>query len=85
MTWSHKPDRVPRLDRSDLETIILLVREYGNKNVPIFSKRLMSKVEESMKVYLWEDELLKRGEKKKKSFLTWPAGTERYSNGPFFD
>lgn len=88
--WEHKPRRVPDLDRSDLETICLLVREYGNKNIPIFSARLMKKIEESMIAYRMEDELLQRArdrmEKPKiKTWITWPPGTEKYSNGPFFD
>lgn len=58
MTWEHKPDRVPQLDRRDLETIALLVREYGNKHVPLFSKRLMLKVHEAMESYRLEDALL---------------------------
>jgi hypothetical protein len=63
VTWEHKPDRVPQLDRKDLQTISLLVEEYGKKHIPIFSKRLMMKVEESMEAYRIEDDLLRRAEK----------------------
>lgn len=63
MTWEHKPRRVPDLDRKDLETIVLLVREYGNEHVPLFSKRLMLKVEESLEAYRREDALLDRARK----------------------
>ena len=83
--WEHKPDRVPDLDRSDLETISLLVREFGIQNIPIFSKRLMQKVEKSLAAYHWEDGLLGKHKKPKiKTSVTWLPGTERYSNGPFF-
>ena len=60
MTWEHKPRRVPDLDRRDLETIVLLVREYGNEHIPLFSKRLMLKVEEALDAYRDEDALLRR-------------------------
>ena len=83
--WEHKPDRVPNLDRSDLETISLLVREFGNRTIPIFSKRLMQKVEKSLAAYRWEDGLLAKYKNPGiRTLVTWPAGTERYSNGPFF-
>lgn len=60
MTWEHHPRRVPDLDRRDLETIVLLVREYGKRHVPIFSKRLMLKVDEALEAYRLEDALLER-------------------------
>ena len=62
MTWEHKPDRVPRLDRKDLETISLLVEKYGREHIPIFSERLIMKVEESMEAYRTEDALLRKAE-----------------------
>jgi hypothetical protein len=63
MTWEHKPRRVPDLNRKDLETIVLLVREYGKQHVPIFSGRLMLKVEEGLEAYRREDALLDRARK----------------------
>lgn len=60
MTWEHKPRRVPDLDRKDLDTIALLVREYGEEHIPLFSKRLMLKLEESFEAYRREDALLRR-------------------------
>ena len=62
MTWEHKINKVPQLDRTDLQTISLLVEEYGKKHVPIFSKRLIMKVEESMEAYRIEDRLLRKAE-----------------------
>lgn len=82
MKW--KPDRVPDLDRCDLETIVLLVREYGSKHIPVFSKRLMQKVEESLGVYIDEEKSQTRLDKRK-TMLKWPEGTEYLSNGPFFE
>lgn len=85
MKWDHKPRRVPDLDRADLETIAILVREYGDQNLPVFSKRLMRKIEESLSAYRWEDELMKKKANPPiYTEITWPPGTERYSNGPFF-
>lgn len=85
MKWDHKPRRVPDLDRSDLETIVILVREYGDKNIPVFSKRLMLKIEESLSAYRWQDELLRTPVKTQiPTLISWPIGTEKYSNGPFF-
>lgn len=72
------------MDRSDLETIVLLIKEYGVQNIPVFSKKLLKKVEESLSAYHWEDEILKKAKEKMKIMVTWPKGTEKYSNGPFF-
>lgn len=52
--WSHKTDKVPQLDLLDLKTIVWLVNNYGEKNIPIHSKRLIKKINESMSVYEWE-------------------------------
>lgn len=84
MRWNHKPRRIPDLDRSDLETIVLLVREYGNQNLPVFSARLMRKIEESLTAYRWEDGIIRKESTKFPSLITWPPGTEKYSHGPSF-
>lgn len=56
--WQHKPNRVPQLDLSDLKTIAWLVDNHGNRDIPIFSKRLMKKISESISVYDWEKSLI---------------------------
>jgi hypothetical protein len=58
--WEHKKNRIPQLDLLDLKTIIWLVENHGNRDIPLFSKRLMKKVNESMSVYQWEKELLEK-------------------------
>jgi hypothetical protein len=68
-------ERIPDLDRKDLETIAILVRDYGKKNMPVFSKRLMEKVNRSLESY----------KTSKNSIITWPEGTEYLSQGPFFE
>lgn len=60
--WSHKPDRVPQLDLLDLKTIVWLVDNHGQREIPIHSKRLMKKINESMSVYEWEKGLIKNHE-----------------------
>lgn len=73
------------MDRSDIETIAFLVREYGNQNIPVFSRRLMRKIEESLMSYRKEDEVLRGATKILiPTMIIWPPGTEKYSNGPFF-
>lgn len=64
MNWEHKPRRVPDLDGKDLETIALLVREWGEQHIPLFSKRLMLKVGESLEAYRREDALLRNAREK---------------------
>jgi len=64
--WEHKKNRIPQLDLLDLKTIIWLVENHGNRDIPLFSKRLMKKVNESMSVYQWEKELLE------KAAITYP-------------
>jgi len=61
-SWSHKPDRVPQLDLLDLKTIVWLVDNHGKRDIPIHSKRLMKKINESMSVYEREKELIKNHE-----------------------
>jgi hypothetical protein len=60
--WDHRPSRVPQLDLLDLKTIVWLVDNYGERDIPIHSKRLMKKINESMSVYEWEKELIKNHE-----------------------
>lgn len=57
--WQHKPNRVPQLDLLDLKTIVWLVDNHGSRDIPIHSKRLMKKINESMSVYEWEKGLIK--------------------------
>ena len=68
-------ERIPNLDKRDLETIALLVREYGQKNIPLFSKRIMEKVDRSLEAYK---------KTTRSPIVTWPEGTEYLSRGPFF-
>lgn len=56
--WKHKPDRVPQLDLLDLKTIVWLINNHGNREIPVFSKRLMKKISESISVYEWEKSLV---------------------------
>lgn len=64
MTWEHHPRRLPDLDRLDLGTIAMLVRDYGLRHLPLFSKRLMLKVEEAREAYRREDALLDKAREK---------------------
>lgn len=55
--WKDRPDRVPNLERQDLETIIALM-----DTVPEDEgiRRLKKKIEASMSVYRWEDSLIEK-------------------------
>jgi hypothetical protein len=52
--------RVPDLDHEDLKTIKFLVDNYGKEKIPIFCKKLMRKVQESLRVYEWEKRLINK-------------------------
>lgn len=58
--WKDRPDRVPNLERQDLETIIALM-----DTVPEDEgiRRLRKKIEASMSVYKWEDDLIEKARK----------------------
>lgn len=56
-SWMRRPDRVPNLEREDLETIIDLIED-APENEGI--RRLRKKVEESMSFYHWQDDLLEQ-------------------------
>lgn len=60
MSWQHKPSRVPDLDYQDLLTIIWLVKNHGERDIPLFSKRIMKKINESMSVYEEEKRLINK-------------------------
>lgn len=53
--WKDRPERVPSLERGDLETILALA-----DTVPEDEgiRRLKAKVERSLSVYHWQDSLL---------------------------
>lgn len=57
MTWEHKPNRSPDLNYDDLKTIEWLIKNHGERDIPIFSKNLYIKVRESLAVYEWEKQL----------------------------
>ena len=57
MTWEHKPNRIPNLDYDDLKTIEWLIKNHGERGIPIFSKNLYIKVKESLGVYEREKQL----------------------------
>ena len=60
----HKKDRVPRLERKDLEVILALIDTVPEDDD---IKSLKMKVLESISVYRWEDSLIEQARKKLKN------------------
>jgi hypothetical protein len=57
----HKADRVPDLERSDLEVILALIETVPEDDD---IRKLRRKVEESMSVYRWQDSLIEEARRK---------------------
>lgn len=55
--WSDRPERVPNLDRRDLETVLALT-EIVPEDDGI--RALKKKIRASLSVYHWEDSLLEK-------------------------
>lgn len=53
--WKDRPDRVPNLEREDLETILALADTVPQDES---IRRLKEKVEKSLSFYHWQDGLL---------------------------
>jgi hypothetical protein len=62
---THYAKRVPDLDHEDLLTIKYLIDNFGMEKIPIFSKKLQRKIQESLSIYEWEQKLIKKAEKEK--------------------
>jgi hypothetical protein len=60
----HKKDRVPRLERKDLEVILALIDTVPEDDD---IRSLKMKVLESISVYRWEDSLIEQARKKLKN------------------
>ena len=60
----HKADRVPDLERSDLEVILALIDTVPEDEE---IRSLRRKVEESMSFYRWQDSLIEQARKNFKS------------------
>lgn len=57
----HRPDRVPSLERSDLEVILALIETVPEDEE---IRKLKRKVEDSMSFYRWQDSLIEEARRK---------------------